>query len=65
MKVGEPESDPGVTAGGKQRTRWKVQDLKDMISKVAMNQKVTSNVFDSDGEWYFAVHTHTHTRTHT
>jgi hypothetical protein len=64
LKVGEPESDPGVTAGGKQRTRWKVQDLKDMISKVAMNQKVTSSVFESDGEWYFAVHTNTHIHRH-
>jgi hypothetical protein len=48
-----PENDPAITATGRQRTSWTIRNISKLVEKVAVNQKLSSAPFESDGDWFF------------
>ena len=51
-----PENDPEITPQGRQRTRWMLKDINTMKKKLMENQKISSELFVSDGNWYLDVY---------
>lgn len=51
-----PENDPEITPQGRQRTRWMLKDINTMKKKLMENQKISSELFVSDGDWYLDIY---------
>lgn len=51
-----PENDPEITPQGRQRTRWIIKDFSKIFDKVGPSQKISSQEFDSDGQWFIDVY---------
>ena len=55
LSFDSPENDPEITPQGRQRTRWMIKDLNTMKKKLLGNQKISSELFVSDGDWYLVL----------
>ena len=56
IEFDSPENDPEITPQGRQRTRWLLRDLNLMRKKLVENQKFSSELFVSDGDWYMDIY---------
>ena len=55
LSFDSPENDPEITPQGRQRTRWMIKDLNTMKKKLLGNQRISSELFVSDGDWYLVI----------
>eukprot|EP00277_Geminigera_cryophila_P043733 CAMPEP_0173083324 /NCGR_PEP_ID=MMETSP1102-20130122/19305_1 /TAXON_ID=49646 /ORGANISM="Geminigera sp., Strain Caron Lab Isolate" /LENGTH=1085 /DNA_ID=CAMNT_0013960083 /DNA_START=111 /DNA_END=3368 /DNA_ORIENTATION=- len=56
IKMDPPYPDNDVTEKGALRTFWVVHDLKRLCQNIGPGKKLSSQVFDNDGDWYLQLY---------